>query len=353
MAISEIYVDPSIAGDSGTGALLDPFGDLEYAIEQTTFDTTNGTRVNIKAGTDEVLAAKLETALADTGTTAAWSPSETAPLIIQGYSSVAGDLLGTGTTAGISGGGLVGIFQDGTRDYTHLINLHMHNTGANSIAALDEQCSIIQCEAYNTTGNGVAVDNQGLITECYVHSTGAINRTGIKADVGSEISYNYVDMDEWSSGIWGGGATSTINNNIIVISGTGASAKQAINSTEASVINNSIYSSVAYTGAGIRVATNDFCQAVVNNLIEGISGAGGVGIDFGTNTSIVRFGGNAVYNCTTAYDAPTEYVVYDLGDNETLTESPFTDAANGDFSPVDTGNVIEGALPNIIGGGLV
>ena len=50
MAITEVYVDPSIAADSGAGTVGDPYGDLEYAIEQTTFDTTNGTRVNIKIG---------------------------------------------------------------------------------------------------------------------------------------------------------------------------------------------------------------------------------------------------------------------------------------------------------------
>ena len=55
MALTEIYVDPSIAADSGTGTIGDPFGDLEYAIEQTTFDTTNGTRLNVKAGTDDFL----------------------------------------------------------------------------------------------------------------------------------------------------------------------------------------------------------------------------------------------------------------------------------------------------------
>ena len=50
MAITEIYVDPAINADSGTGTIGDPFGDLEYAIKQTTFDTTNGTRVKISIG---------------------------------------------------------------------------------------------------------------------------------------------------------------------------------------------------------------------------------------------------------------------------------------------------------------
>ncbi len=54
MALTEIYVDPAIAADSGAGTEGSPYGDLEYAIEQETFDLTNGTRVNIKAGTDEL-----------------------------------------------------------------------------------------------------------------------------------------------------------------------------------------------------------------------------------------------------------------------------------------------------------
>ena len=44
MAITEVYVDPSIAGDSGVGTIGDPYGDLEYAIEQETFDTKKCTR---------------------------------------------------------------------------------------------------------------------------------------------------------------------------------------------------------------------------------------------------------------------------------------------------------------------
>ena len=43
---TELYVDPSIAADSGAGTIGDPYGDLEYCIEQETFDLTNGTRIN-------------------------------------------------------------------------------------------------------------------------------------------------------------------------------------------------------------------------------------------------------------------------------------------------------------------
>ena len=89
-------------------------------------------------------------------------------------------------------------------------------------------------------------------------------------------------------------------------------------------------------------------------LVEGFSGVGGRGIEVPTgNAFLSLYGGNAVFDCTTAYTIGDGNVHHDLGDNEILTESPFVDAANGDFTPVDTGNVRVGALPNVIGGGFV
>ena len=50
-----IYVDPSIGTNSGTGTTGDPYGNLNYAFQQTTPDTTNGTQFNVKStGTDIV-----------------------------------------------------------------------------------------------------------------------------------------------------------------------------------------------------------------------------------------------------------------------------------------------------------
>lgn len=74
MALTEVYVDPSIAGDSGAGTVGDPYGDLEYALEQVTRDATNGDRFNIKAGTDEILEFALDV-IVDYGT-----PTRIAPL---------------------------------------------------------------------------------------------------------------------------------------------------------------------------------------------------------------------------------------------------------------------------------
>lgn len=83
MAITEYYIDPAIDANSGTGTIGDPFGDLQYALDTVTRDGTNGDRFNVKAGTAEVLTAALS--LATYGT-----PTEAAPLVIQGYTSAAG-----------------------------------------------------------------------------------------------------------------------------------------------------------------------------------------------------------------------------------------------------------------------
>jgi hypothetical protein len=347
VALTEVYVDPSIAADSGTGTIGDPYGDLEYAIEQTTFDTTNGTRVNIKAGTDEVLAAKLETALADSVTTPAWVPSHLAPCVIQGYGSTAGD----GSVGGISGGGSVGMFTDQTADFIILQDLHVHNVGANHAIHVDSDCLIRNVEVSNGTGTtyyGISVD-QGLIEGCYVH-----NWEGycFRIDAGN-INACFVYDD---------GATPAIGiqvvpgqrvtNNIIWFAGTHNGVGIQTASLDHGVIsNNSIFSNGG-TGSGINVTNGGFRCSISNNLVEGFSGVGGIGLSLEANSTGVRLlAGNAVYDCTTAYDYG-DLRLYEA-DNETLTASPFTNASAGDFSPVDTGNVFEGALPQIIGGGLV
>lgn len=343
MALTEVYVDPSIAGDSGAGTIGDPFGDLEYAIEQTTFDTTNGTRVNIKAGTDEVLAASLQTAMANTTTTPAWVPTESAPCIFQGYTSVQGDE-GKGQ---ISGGGSVSIMGGDALDYVQFIDLKLHNTGANDVVSVDNNITVTRCEIYNSSGIGIDADNGATITQCYIHDVTGSNAINI---ANGEVRGCYVDTAASVSGINALGAY--ICYNIVVVRSSGA---DGIRIGDAGIaINNSVYHAGSGTGNGIWCVNSAASQGVLSNLIEGFSGTGGVGVGFhGTASNLIIFGANAVYDCATAYETPTSWVALDLGDNETLTASPFTDAANGDFSPVSTGNVFEGSLPKVIGGGLV
>ena len=340
MAVSEIYVDPSLASDTGDGSIGTPYGDLEYAIEQTTFDTTNGTRVNIKAGTDEVLAAQLATAMADTGTTAAWAPSATAPCIFQGYTSAAGD----GGQGGISGGGSVAIIDGSALDYVTFRDLHLHNSNTD-LLDIDNNCAVINCELNNASGFAVRFDTDAVVVGNYIHDIGGAG--GIETFTGL-IAYNYLADGDKRPVKWidVSGAT-TITRNVINVGDDTIGIEPFTGSV---VSHNDIYSS-AGTGSGISLPNSVTLVELANNIISGFSGSGGVGIAFGTGNFVATYRANSVYDCATEFDTSPVTIVEE--GNEILSESPFTDPDNADFSPVDTGSLSEGGLPQIIGGGLV
>jgi hypothetical protein len=341
VAFSEVYVDPSIAADSGTGTIGDPFGDLEYAVEQTTFDTTNGTRVNVKAGTAEVLAADLDTAMNNTVTTPAWVPSLTAPAVFRGYSSVAGD----GGVGSIDCNSF-SLFSSG-KNYVYVIELEAYNSGTNNLISLGSYALVNRCKLHDCNGSYAASVSAGEISDCFIYDFDVF---GISVGTGRELR-NFV---------WDGDRVATVNllvgNNVLCadnICRIDQAAGAGINVNHGStVINNSVWAGNTAGGAGIYSNVGRQGIIVLGNLVEGFSGAGARGIDLSATSSVSLVGGNGVYNCTSDYVA-APVVMRDLGDNEVLTASPFNDAANGDFSPVDVGNVKEGALPQVIGGGFV
>jgi hypothetical protein len=335
MAISEIYVDPSIAADSGTGTIGDPFGDLEYAIEQATFDTTNGTRVNIKAGTDEVVAVNnaVSVAMADTSVSAAWSMSATAQVVFQGYTSAAGD----GGIGGISGGGTNAVFFN--HNYTHLKDLHVHNCGSQIPIRLATSCSVINCEVDDSTSRGIYVTAGGVVSGNYVHDIGG---SAIDAN-GCLIEFNLITNNGTKTCT---NAISIVSNcsvlrNIISVDGVsnGITQTGALGLIE----HNSIYSNGG-TGDGVQwVDTNALTISISNNLIEGFSGTGGSGIAFtGAGLAVAKYGANSIFNCETVAGVPvvlSNELYGGIPGNETLSASPFVNASILDFSPVDTGAV--------------
>lgn len=348
-ARSELYVDPSINADSGAGTSGDPYGDLEYAIEQTTFDTTNGHRVNIKSGSTETLAAQLNTALTDTATTVAWAPSVNPPLCFQGYTTTAGD----GGVGVISGGGSVSIYDNSTRDFVSFVDLELTDVGANVIVRTDRNGLIANCNIHKSTGSNVAVQVGAFsnIINCHVHDVAYV---GIKVSgAASHVFHCFLEdgptQNMSLAGIWLDGSYSVAAHNIVrLASGSTANGLRLFFLDQCVAFNNSVFA-VNGTEPGIA-ATGRFRHSIYANLVEGFSGVGGVGIDFGKDPHVV--GGNASYNNTTDYVGPTEFATYDLGDDESLSASPFTDPTNNDFNPVNTGNVKEGALPSEFGGGV-
>lgn len=337
MAITEVYVDPSIAGDSGAGTIGDPYGDLEYACENATYPGSGGIRFNVKAGTDEILAVELSAAIATGG----FTPAENNPLIFQGYTAAAGD----GGVGGISGGGSVSIISDTAFDYVFFVDMHLHNCGANPAITLDNYGGAIRCEIENCSV-GIDADLGWTIAECYIHTCTSycIDRTS------GQHYANYIDGTSCTSDCVVFLDTNTVFYNNIVISTDGVDGIRSGN--ESVAINNSVYANAAGNAAGIYVSGSHVMQVVSNNIVEGFSGTNGVGFEFATANDGARlFRSNAVYNCATEYQTPG--VTVRSGDNETLTASAFNSPGTGDFSPADSGNVKEGAVPQMIGGGLV
>lgn len=349
MAYTEIYVDPAIAANSGTGTVGDPYGDLDYAIVQTTQGAA-GTRFNIKRGTDEVLTRELGQAFADTSVRAAWVVNAvTTPTILQGYDTVAGDLAGTGNRAGISGGGSVMVLNGAIVLYFSFIDLHLHNSGLQSggVVRTAGNSSLIRCEIDNNIGRGCLLGTGSLVIGCYLH-----NVTTNAIDLASGFAYGNIVTNTGSKEMAIGinmGATGVAMNNIISVDG----ATQGIVCADRanSVVGNSIYSAGG-TGIGIYFYdTGGYISNISNNLIEGFSGSGGLGIKLLGSTYSIAYGArNLIYDCETAISLPGDFIgTFDTHGlaafYETLTVSPFADAAGFDFSPVDTGNVKEGAYP--------
>lgn len=333
-APTEIYVDPSIDGNSGAGTVGDPYGDLAYALTSMTYDSTNGNRINIKEGDDEVLTATL---------TLGFTPDDEAPLIFQGYESTAGD----GGIGGISGDGTYGIMT-GNQSSVSFIDLHLHNCGSATILEIGNYTLVQNCEVDNTSGNGIEVNNRGLVIGCHVHNIGdagiyLINQTGI-------AMWNYLKNDganDFNDAIEMGNSGTEAHYNIISIDG--ASNGIRIGGLRTRVFHNSIYSPSG-TGSGIYLSATNRNEGlyVAGNVIAGFDGSGGELFDFlSSGTKQIGFADNA------ADGTYTEPEAHYLSNNEASLSTPFALSGSDTFAnrltyfePADVGNVLNGARNN-------
>ena len=340
MAVIEYYVDPSLTSDTGNGQIGTPWGRastsvVQYALDQITRNNTVGDRINIKSGGSDTVTAKLDFSTYITLT----SPSLTAPLVLQGYAVAAGD---NPTIQPIitANAGAFGIIDEATLDYVHLTDIHFTNSTGTALIIADEQWSITNCEIDNCTGNGLYLKGACRATGNHIHNIGgaAIDGYGIFAfrnfieDVGVN-SMNY--------GIYITANSSDIIENIISMkSGTGDGINYEYG---CSVIGNSVFADGS-TGEGIRNrGGTQYTKHLINNLVEGF----GTGIQATFVSEL--YAGNSVYNCSVADFSISGLVLIDVGNNESLSASPFVDAINGDFTPVDVGLVKGNTYPLIIG----
>lgn len=334
MAITEVYVDPAIAADSGTGTIGDPYGDLQYALNTVTRDATNGNRFNIKAGTAEVLTAALS--LATYGT-----PGNTSPLVFQGYTSAAGD----GGIGEISGAGSYAIFLssgNGNKGFITFADLKLGNCGATTAIGFRLQSSLINCEIHTCTANpGVLFETTGahVAAGCYFNDL-----VKVQSAVTSTFFGNRFYCDSSTDVLDLGGIGSVALNNLFVLATD--TSMDIIDATGAgcSVIGNTIYCTSANTRAGI-VWDSRGGGIVANNVIVGNSGTGGKGIWDAYGAGRLVTGGNAFYNNATNISVGAQWT-YELNDNLALASDPFVDAANGDFAIDSASDAIEAAWPS-------
>lgn len=302
--------DPTdVRCDQHTGAVGLPWATVQHALDFTTRDAVNGDRFNVKAGTDDVLAAALSFATYGT-------PTLVAPWICQGYTAAAGD----GGIGGISGGGNFSIVGGAALDYLGFIDMHLHNSGAAAVIDIDDSCTLIGCEVDNTSGAGILVDFDGVVINCYVHNCGGY---GVDAREGSVVAFNTLEngANDFSYAIYGSGAA--IFFNVIDIDGTTRGIYGWGSST---ICFNSIYSN-AGTEDGIFNSGANNSGVILGNIVEGFSGVGGVGINF---AEARVYGYSAFYNNTANLSKGD--TILDLSANDqALTASPFIDAANDDF----------------------
>lgn len=315
MALTEIYVDPSIAGNSGTGTSVDPYGDLQYALDTMTRDSTNGDRLNIKAGTAEVMAAAIS--LATYGT-----PTAAAPLVFQGYTAAAND----GGIGEINNGGAnVSVINSSTLDFIVFQDMKLGNTGTAQIIRLDGAISLVNCELHTSTANSAIQLASGVMARCVVHSI-------TPAAFNSMVAVTTVIMVScYFEGGWNLGKLVTslgftvASNCIFKVTHTGC---LGIDTRGGIIENCSFYSSVAGASNAIYVSSSH--TAIINNIFTGWSGVGGAGVFDGATGELLLLGSNAFYNNTT--NVSTTFATYATLANITLTNAPFTNPGAGDFS---------------------
>lgn len=342
-APTDVYVNPALAANVGAGSAGNPYGDLQYALNSVTRDSTNGNRFLIKSGTDEVMTAPID--LSTYGT-----PASTAPLIFEGYSTTAGDAnLNTGVgIAGISGGGSVAVYNNsGSKSHIVFKHLRMHNSGSADICTIGADVFVYGCQFDNSTGSGVVYSsaNRSIVFGSYFTNLGAY---GVNSPANAIVCTDCFFMNgtnDFVAAINGASNTGIIQRNIVWVDG---SSNGIIYGGGMMVLQNSVLSNGG-TGTGLKASSTSVAAWILNNVIEGFSGSGGIGINYNTPTRICHSMNNSYYNNETNYTSGNGKLLADLN-NETLTATPF--AKEGAisfanrmtyFAPVDVGSIFGGA----------
>jgi hypothetical protein len=290
-APTEIYVDPAINANSGSGTIGDPYGDLEYGLTTFSRDATNGNRINIKAGTDEMV----------TGSLSFPGSSSTVPTILEGYTSVAGD----GGLASLNlGGGAFNLLNGWS--YSTFRRLKIHNSAATVTTSTGS--TIYDCEFSNFTATAVS----SMVVGCFFTDCSGY---GMQSSVANGCFF-LNGTKKFSICVSGSVGT---YNCIFAVDGSTSAISPGYYTTH---FNNSILATGSSTGTGYK-ASGHSQSWLFNSVVEGM----GTGFAWSADQIFGRH--NAAYNNGTNYSGEDW-----SEDNEVLPSSGFakTGSIPTDFS---------------------
>lgn len=324
MAHQEIYVDPAINADSGDGTIGNPYGDLQYAFDNTTHSTSGSheTRFNVKSGTDEVLSGDMDWS---------YSTNNQRPITIEGYNSTAGDG-GRGSISCNSGGFL----DEQGADYIRLVNLDITGDHSDYIVHLDQGCSLHNVKiTQNGSGGCLFLDQASTITQCHFID----NRVGGSRVTVAALSTNPCKMSnsiiEYSGNSHASEYFDYFNNLIINKSSNGYGLKVGF---KACVQGNIVLNTNSGTNNryGIDVSYSNGQQLITGNYIEGYNGsnAGAIKVAGPFPDNVVMFD-NYYFNCTrglTDGSNPWPYHLTTTMQDAILLGSSPVDIAGSDYS---------------------
>lgn len=320
-APNEYYVDPAAGNDTtGDGSIGTPWATVQKALNTITRDTTNGDRINLKAGTSNVLSSALSGSTYGNG-------AALAPLIIQGYTSAAGD----GGIGVIDGDGSVACFNDSARQFWILRDLRLTNTGAAQNTFLGNNNTFYHVQFDTGTNGGLRIGSSGRIAWCRFENLGGIACRSANASVtgcyfknGANSASAFLQIET---------AGGVAHSNIFNCSG----ATDAVQvSSIADVLSNRFYSNGG-TGQGVSAGASGFLIGRIEyNYFEGFSGTGGIAIqttNAGTPPDIASLVQNYYFNNATNKSIADAFID---DDGTTLSGSAYVDPGNEDFSINDT-----------------
>jgi len=341
----DVIVDPAIAGNSGTGTLADPYGDLEYAIATLTDPGTGGIVFWIKSGTPEYLTQSLSVSLVAAGVTSAGAH----PMQFRGFGTTPWDMVRAeidldATGPVVSAGPLYYQFWD----------LYIHNSGTSAVLNGAAGTNAYRCELANTSGTGndgnvVYTTGTCAYMGCYFHTYTGNN---IMYAGQQFLAFNYFECDTKAGVVLQQG--STAYRNITTADGLAATAYCWNINNCSTAIHNSMGGDGATTGYGIQSQWARINNTMHYNVADGFQwGVGTLGsgdVTLVEANSIYSSGGTGwrTGTVTSTEQAPDFWFpTSDISDpaadgfNEILGASPFTNRATLDYYPVDTGDIKE------------